>query len=69
VSAPICAYGDVIGVLTIYSLGNQPFTEAHRLFIEGVAASLGRVLPTWNTPSAPPRRARPPQPEERIAIH
>jgi putative nucleotidyltransferase with HDIG domain len=66
-SVPICAYGDVIGVLTIHSLRQQPFTEAHTLIAQAVATSLGRVLPTWNTPAS--LRARPVQPLGRIAVH
>ena len=69
-SAPICAYGDVVGVLSIYSARNQPFTEAHTLTVDAVATSLGRVLPTWNTPSAPSLRPRSKSSSgTRVAVH
>jgi putative nucleotidyltransferase with HDIG domain len=68
-SAPICAYGDVIGVISIYSARNQPFTEAHTLTVDAVATSLGRVLPTWNTPSSTSLRPRSQKSGPRIAVH
>jgi putative nucleotidyltransferase with HDIG domain len=68
-SAPICAYGDVIGVLSVYTLRNQPFTEAQTLTVEAVATSLGRVLPTWNTPASPSLRPRPLSSPSRSSIH
>lgn len=69
-SVPICAYGDVIGVLSVYSLRSQPFTEAQTLTVEAVATSLGRILPTWNTPTAPSLRPRPlSHPHNRLAVH
>jgi putative nucleotidyltransferase with HDIG domain len=69
VSAPICAYGDVIGVLSVYSLRSQPFTEAQTLTVEAIATSLGRILPTWNTPTSPTLRPRPLSSPSRAAVH
>jgi putative nucleotidyltransferase with HDIG domain len=68
-SVPICAYGDVIGVLSVYSLRNQPFTEAQTLTVEAVATGLGRILPTWNTPTAPTIRPRPLSSRSLSSIH
>ena len=50
-SAPICADGDMLGVVTIYSTRRQPFTDGHVPVLEVLAGGLARLL--RRQPSAP----------------
>jgi putative nucleotidyltransferase with HDIG domain len=60
-SAPICADGDLLGVVTIYSTRRQPFTDGHDPIVEVLAAGLARLL-------RPQRHSRPLQPPPRRAV-
>jgi putative nucleotidyltransferase with HDIG domain len=47
-STAICADGELLGALTLYSTRRQPFTEAHAPMVEAVAAGLGNLLQARN---------------------
>jgi len=68
-SAPICADGDLLGVVTIYSTRRQPFTDGHVPVLEVLAGGLARLLrPQADAPALtpPPYRTSDYAPDSRV---
>jgi len=68
-SAPICADGDMLGVVTIYSTRRQPFTDGHVPVLEVLAGGLARLLrPQPSAPALEPPPYRTPDyaPDNRV---
>jgi signal transduction protein with GAF and PtsI domain len=68
-SAPICADGDLLGVVTIYSTRRQPFTDGHVPVLEVLAGGLARLLrPQTDAPALkpPPYRTSDYAPDSRV---